>query len=86
VNLFWQAVDQPMTDYIAFVQLLDAAGQVAAGWEAPPGGTYATSAWQPGTLMRTQAAFRPRATCPMAATADRGAVPRGRQVAAADGR
>jgi hypothetical protein len=64
VNLFWQTVDQPMTDYIAFVQLLDAAGQVAAGWEAPPGGAHATSAWQPGTLMRTQAAFRPRADLP----------------------
>ncbi len=49
---------------MAFVQLLDAAGQVAAGWEAPPGGAYATSAWQPGTLIRTQAAFRPRADLP----------------------
>ena len=64
VNLFWQATDQPKTDYVAFVQLLDAAGQVAAGWEAPPGGAYATSAWQPGALIRTQAAFRPRADLP----------------------
>ena len=64
VNLFWQAAGQPQADTIAFVQLLDAAGQVAAGWEAPPGGAYATSAWQPGTLMRTQATFRPRADLP----------------------
>ena len=64
VNLFWQAADQPQADTVAFVQLLDAAGQVAAGWEAPPGGAYATSAWQPGTLIRTQAAFRPRADLP----------------------
>jgi hypothetical protein len=64
VNLFWQAADQPQADYVAFVQLLDAAGQVAAGWEAPPGGAYATRAWPPGTLIRTQAAFRPRADLP----------------------
>ena len=64
VNLFWQATDQPQADTVAFVQLLDAAGQVAAGWEAPPGGAYATSAWQPGALIRTQAAFRPRADLP----------------------
>ena len=61
VNLFWQATDQSQADTVAFVQLLDAAGQVAAGWEAPPGAAYATSAWQPGALIRTQAAFRPRA-------------------------
>ena len=64
VNLFWQATGQPQADTVAFVQLLDAAGQVAAGWEAPPGGAHPTSAWQPGTLIRTQAAFRPRADLP----------------------
>jgi len=64
VNLFWQAASQPQADTVAFVQLLDSAGQVAAGWEAPPGGAHPTSAWQPGTLIRTQAAFRPRADLP----------------------
>ncbi len=64
VNLFWQATGVPGADYLAFVQLLDAAGQVASGWEAPPGGAAATSAWQSGTLIRTQAAVRPRADLP----------------------
>jgi hypothetical protein len=43
---------------------LDGAGQLASLWEAPPGGTYATNAWQPGTLIRTQASIRPRADLP----------------------
>ncbi len=64
VNLFWQASARPVADYVAFIQLLDAAGEVASGWEAPPGGAYATSAWQPGTLIRTQASIRPRAELP----------------------
>ena len=64
VNLFWETTAKPETDYVAFVQLLDAAGQVASLWEAPPGGAYGTSAWQPGTLMRTQAGIRPRADLP----------------------
>ncbi|MDQ1300684.1 MAG: hypothetical protein QG637_604 [Chloroflexota bacterium] len=64
VNLFWQATGQPQADYVTFVQLLDGAGQVAAGWEAPPGGAHPTSAWPVGTLIRTQAAFRPRADLP----------------------
>jgi hypothetical protein len=64
VNLFWQATAQPAADVVAFVQLLDATGQVASLWEAPPGGAYSTSAWQPGTLIRTQAGVRPRADLP----------------------
>lgn len=64
VNLFWQALGRPTADYVAFVQLLDANGQVASGWEAPPGAAYATSAWPAGTLIRTQATLRPRADLP----------------------
>jgi hypothetical protein len=64
VNLFWQAAAQPKSEYMAFVQLLDGAGQLASLWEAPPGGAWATSAWPPGALIRTQAAFRPRADLP----------------------
>ncbi len=64
VNLFWQATGQPSADYVAFVQVLDGAGQVASGWEAPPGGPYATTAWTAATLMRTQATIRPRADLP----------------------
>ena len=58
INLFWQAVGQPPEDAVAFVQLLDGRDAVVAGWEAPPGAGYPTSAWTPGTLIRTQAALR----------------------------
>jgi len=58
VSLFWQAIAQPPEDAIAFVQLLDGKGGVVAGWEAPPGAAYPTSAWAPETLMRTQTALR----------------------------
>jgi uncharacterized membrane protein len=64
VNLFWQATAQPQADTVAFVQLLDGQGELASLWEAPPGGAYATTAWRPGALIRTQAAFRPRADLP----------------------
>ena len=64
ISLFWQATTTPATDYTAFVQLLDAHGEVAAGWEAPPGAGYPTSAWAPDTLIRTQAAFRVPASLP----------------------
>jgi len=64
ISLFWQAAAPPAADYTAFVQLLDADGGVAAGWEAPPGAAYPTSAWTPDTLVRTQAAFRVPAALP----------------------
>ncbi len=58
VSLFWSAPGQPSADYTAFVQLLGRDGSLAANWEAPPGAAYPTSAWTPGTLIRTQAFFR----------------------------
>jgi hypothetical protein len=58
ISLFWQAAERPAAEYTAFVQLLDRRGQVAAGWEAPPGAGYPTQVWAPGTLMRTQASIR----------------------------
>ncbi|MGQ9491745.1 MAG: glycosyltransferase family 39 protein [Anaerolineae bacterium] len=58
VNLFWQALAQPKSDYNAFVQVLGHDGAPVALWEAPAGAAYPTSAWRPGTLMRTQAALR----------------------------
>jgi hypothetical protein len=58
VNLFWQANGQPSADYTAFVQALGRDGAPVAGWEAPPGASYSTSQWAPGTLMRTQATIR----------------------------
>jgi hypothetical protein len=64
ISLFWQATDRPAAEYTAFVQLLDRQGQVAAGWEAPPGAGYPTQVWTPGTLMRTQASIRVPAILP----------------------
>jgi 4-amino-4-deoxy-L-arabinose transferase-like glycosyltransferase len=58
LSLFWQATDQPASEYTAFVQLLDRQGGVAAGWEAPPGAGYPTQLWAPGELIRTQASMR----------------------------
>lgn len=58
VNLFWQATGQPTADYTAFVQALGRDGAPVAGWEAAPGAGHATSQWQPGTLIRTQATIR----------------------------
>jgi hypothetical protein len=55
VSLFWQTVERPQEDAVAFVQLLDSDDAVVAGWEAPPGAAHATSHWTPGTLIRTQA-------------------------------
>jgi hypothetical protein len=57
VSLFWQAIERPPEDAVAFVQLLDGDDRVVAGWEAPPGAAYPTSHWTPGTLIRTQAAL-----------------------------
>ncbi len=64
ISLFWQATAQPATDTIAFVQALGRDGSPVALWEAPPGAAYPTSAWAPGTLMRTQASFRIPASAP----------------------
>jgi len=64
ISLFWQTTAALAADYTAFVQLLDADGGVAAGWEAPPGAGYPTTQWAPDTLVRTQAAFRVPASLP----------------------
>ena len=63
-SLFWQAFAAPSADYVAFVQLLDRGGNAIPLWEAPPGAAYPTSRWAPGTLMRTQAAYRIPAALP----------------------
>ena len=62
VNLFWQAVGTPTSDYTAFVQLLGRDGSPVAGWEAPPGAAHPTTGWAPGALIRTQAGVRAPAT------------------------
>lgn len=46
VTLFWQATQAQSADYTVFVQLLNPAGQLVAGHDAPP-----TSAWTAGAVV-----------------------------------
>ena len=53
VDLLWQAADAPGEPLVVVTQLLDAAGQVAAGLEAQPlDGRYPTQSWAAGELVR----------------------------------
>jgi hypothetical protein len=48
VRLYWQTEQPLSTNYTAFVQLLNSAGERVAGWDAEPlQGQYPTSLWQP---------------------------------------
>jgi len=52
VTLYWRADEQPTGDYVAFVHLLDEAGQLLAQHDGPPRyGRYPTSAWQAGDVV-----------------------------------
>jgi len=52
LTLFWQADEQPQTDYQVFVHVLDADGKMLAQADGPPvGGIYPTSAWLPGQII-----------------------------------
>ena len=52
LTLIWQAVYAP-GDYIRFVHLLDAAGNIVAQADgAPAGDSYPTGQWQPGVSAR----------------------------------
>jgi hypothetical protein len=53
VTLFWQALGSVEADLNVFVQALDAEGQVQAARDLPPvNGTFPTSQWQAGDLVR----------------------------------
>jgi hypothetical protein len=53
VVLTWQAQATPDTDYVVFVQLLDAANQVRAQHDGQPvDNTLVTSTWAPGEYIR----------------------------------
>lgn len=60
VNLFWRALAglAARDDLHIAVQLLDASGAVAAGWEGPPVAWHPTSDWQAGELVRSQTTVR----------------------------
>jgi hypothetical protein len=49
LTLYWEALGVPQADYTVFVHLLDEAGQLVAGSDAPPG--YPTSIWSPGEII-----------------------------------
>ncbi|HSJ56016.1 MAG TPA: glycosyltransferase family 39 protein [Anaerolineae bacterium] len=52
VKLYWQAIAPVTRDYTVFVHLVDAAGQIAAQDDHPPGGTFfPTSTWLPGGVV-----------------------------------
>ena len=64
VNLGWQVIETPDRDWRAFVQLLDARGAVAAGWEGPPLIDLSSRQWRPGDLLRTPWSLRLPAALP----------------------
>ena len=53
VDLGWQVTATPDQELVAFVQLLDGRGQVAAAWEGPPLANLPSTVWQPGDLLHT---------------------------------
>jgi 4-amino-4-deoxy-L-arabinose transferase-like glycosyltransferase len=53
VRPYWQALAKPTHDYTVFVHLLDAEGKVVAQVDAPPrAGTYPTTIWDVGEIIR----------------------------------
>jgi hypothetical protein len=52
VELHWQAINPTSKPFTAFLQLLNADGQVVAGWDSQPfNGLYPTNFWSPGELV-----------------------------------
>ncbi len=61
VDLTWQAVTAPGENLVVVLQLLDAAGRVAAGLEEPPAGpdgAYPTREWESHELVRDRHSLR----------------------------
>jgi hypothetical protein len=54
VDLGWRALDRSVTDYTAFVHVLDNEGRIVAQHDQPPGGVDTqTTRWVPGETVRT---------------------------------
>ena len=52
VTLYWEAQQPPDDDYVVFVHLLDADGQLVGNHDGPPmDGRYPTGAWSPGEVV-----------------------------------
>lgn len=65
VNLFWQALpglEERSEELFAFVQLLDGADQMIAGWEGRPVAWYPSTAWQDQEWIRSKHTLRLPAT------------------------
>ena len=55
VDLLWEAVGTPATDYTAFVHLRSAGGEQVAGFDqAPAGDRFPTSAWRDGDRIHSR--------------------------------
>ncbi len=53
VALYWETEEALGEDYVAFVHLVNAEGQLIANHDGVPvGGAYPTSRWQPGVVVR----------------------------------
>ncbi len=52
IDLFWQANQLPMADYVVFVHLLEVEGQLAASQDGPPlDGRFPTTSWLPDDII-----------------------------------
>ena len=55
MTLWWQSLAPLSVDYVVFVHLYDAEGQLIATADAPPlSGGFPTSLWQPGDQVRSE--------------------------------
>jgi hypothetical protein len=51
---YWRAESAPAVDLTVRLELLDAAGRAAAGWDLEPANGYGAAQWQPGDEWRGQ--------------------------------
>jgi hypothetical protein len=55
LTLLWQARARMDRDYTVFVHLVDREGRILAQWDAQPrGGTYPTSLWENGEIVKDE--------------------------------
>jgi hypothetical protein len=52
LTLYWQSLAPVDADYVVFVHLVDAGGEIVAQGDGPPlDGVYPTSYWRPGEVL-----------------------------------
>jgi hypothetical protein len=66
LSLFWEAIDDPLDDYVVFAHLLDSEGKVVAQHDGQPlGGLRPTATWAVGETVRdNHGLLIPRGTLP----------------------